>query len=59
MERVIMDVSVCSYTSLKPYVPIGHILMIKVKGTLSRLWHRKSRVYNYMKYWHDVYNTQF
>lgn len=50
MERVIMDVSVCSYTSLKPYVPIGHILMIKVKGMLSRLWHRKSRVYNYMKY---------
>lgn len=58
MGRVITQVNTCSHISLKSYVSIGHILMMKVKDMATLLRQRKSRVYRYMEYWHDVYNVQ-
>ena len=59
MGRVAVQVSICSRVSLKPYVTLGHILMIKVKGMTTLLKRKKSRVYHCMEYWHDAYNAQF
>lgn len=59
MGRVAVQVNIHSYVSLKPYVSIGHILVMKVKDMTTRLKRKKSRVYRCMEYWHDAYNAQF
>lgn len=50
MGRVAVQVNIHSYVSLKPYVSIGHILVMKVKDMTTRLKRKKSRVYRCMEY---------
>lgn len=54
-----IQVSMYSYASLKPYISIGHILMMKVKDVMIQLKRKKSRVYHRMEYWYGVYHIQF